>query len=259
MAPTRQSKPAQEPSDIISIMNSKFEEMSGKITNISGEICSFREEISSLLRAKQHEIDQLKEKVAVLENHVSKLQNCIDDQEAYERRDCLVLSGLAIPEFTIGENSSNVVRDLIQNKLKIHLNEADISLAHRIGPKPIVQGQDKRKIMVKLCRRHLKRDILFAAKNQVRNGDGPHFYVNESLTAARNKIFFTLRKIKKSHPSLVAGCSSFEGRIFAYTKDPNNSTGRNRRHLVTTHEQLVDFCREYVKLPLDTFLSQLEY
>ena len=242
--------------NIISALNKKFDDLNTKMSDLSEEFGSFKTEIMKLVSDKQEEIDHLKNKVQTLETSVQKLQNSIDDQEAYERRDCLVLSGEAIPAVSSGENCGNLAREVIENKLKVKLSDSDLSTAHRIGKKPTTQGPDRRKIIIKLCRRDLKKDLIFASKNAPRNG--PPLYINESLTAPRNRILFILRKIRKSHPSIVTGCSSFDGRVYAYTKNPNDSE-RNRRHLVNTNEMLVEFCRLHVKIPMENFLDASDY
>ena len=52
-----------------------------------------------------------------LETQVQTLQNSLDDNDAYERRDCLVLSGSSLPVFETGEICTNLVRDLVAQKI----------------------------------------------------------------------------------------------------------------------------------------------
>ena len=87
---------------------------------------------------------------------ISKLEEKIEDAEAYERRDTLVFSGAGIPTAVVGENSSQMLCDLIEEKLKIKISKSDICTAHRIVQKPTNQQPNKRKIIAKLCHRDLK-------------------------------------------------------------------------------------------------------
>ena len=180
----------------------------------------------------------------------------IDDNDAYERRDTIVLSGNAIPVYSQGENSAHLAREIFKNELRMEVPENSISVAHRIGKKPANQQPDKRNIIVKLCRRDLKRPLITACQKRAPN-QRQNLRINESLTPTRSTILFALRQMKREHPNLVQGCSSYEGRIYAYTPPPEGSpaTARNRRHLVNTREDLVKFCDEYVKRPLTTFLE----
>ena len=165
---------------------------------------------------------------------------------------CVIISGDALPPSTTGENCINVVREIARNNLKIQLSEADISTAHRIGRKPATQHPDRRSIIAKLCRRSTKSDLMFACKNQPE--DSPRVYVNDSLTPIRNTIMYSLRQIRRAHPRLVTGCSSYDGKVYAYTKDPIAGR-RDRRHLVNSHSDLIKFCSEHVKQPLEAFLE----
>ena len=241
---------------IISIMNKRFSEI--------------QKEFSQLLICKNEEIDRLKTLVHNLAQKVDKLEDSMDDEDAYVRRDTIILSGSAVPEVQNGEICSNVVCDLVKDKLHLQVRDGDISTAHRLGKKPTTQGPDKRSIVAKLCRRDLKNEILHAKKSQVSTRQST-LYVNESLTPRRSTIMYTLRRMKRAHPNIVAGCSSYDGRVYVYTKptatqssaqavDPSspgdsNPRRKNVRHLVNTHKSLVEFCRTFIKKPLDNFLE----
>ena len=98
-----------------------------------------------------------------------------------------------------------------------------------------------------------------ASKSQARPA---RLYASESLTPPRRKIFNTLRFMKRQHPELVKGVSSYEGRVYAYT--PNDRAvaagpSRDRRHLVNDHDALVKFCGDFVKKPIETFLDSWQF
>ena len=133
-----------------------------------------------------------------LRHKVSKLEERVDDAKAFERRDTLVFFGEAMPQVSADENCTTVVRNLVKEKLKVQLLPTDISTAHRLGKTPSNQQVDRRYIIVKLCRRDLKRDILFACQN-IR----PNMYVNEYLTPVRLTILYVLRWAKKSHDGRI--------------------------------------------------------
>ena len=211
-----------------------------------------REDFVKSSAAKDKEIGLLKNEVKTLKQNLGKLEATIDDQDAYERRDTVIVSGNSLPEVSPGENCSDIVRQVIKEKLKIELPPTEINTIHRLGRKPMTQTPDKRPFIIKLCRRDTKKELLQAAKEQ--HSTSP-IYINESLTPKRSTILYTLRQIKKAHPSLVTGCTSIDGRVFAFTKSTTPG-GRNARHLVNHHAGLVDFCRDYVKKPLDTFLAE---
>ena len=176
---------------VISALSVKFEE----------EMKLLKEEMLGLIREKDGIINSLKLEVNTLKVKVSKMEEKIDDTEAYERRDTLVISGAGVPQATNGENSTEIVKTLIHNKLHLNIQPGEISTAHRIGKPPINQVADRRNIIVKLCRRDLKGDILNACR-QLK----PDIYINESLTPIRNTIYYVIRKMRKLSPNIITGC-----------------------------------------------------
>ena len=220
---------------------------------IQNEFKSMDDKFSSLLISKNGEIDGLKKQIQHMSSEMEKMKNYIDDSDAYERRDTIILSGSALPSVTNGENCIDITRDILHTKLKLVVPASEFNTAHRLGARPDGRTPDKRSIIVKLCRRETKRNIIITSK-KTRDSN---LYVNESLTPTRRTIFNTLRKMKANHPDIVKGCTTYDGRVFAFTKPPMSApTGsRDVKHLVNSHTQLVKFCIDYVKLPLETFLE----
>ena len=64
------------------------------------------------------------------------MKNLIEDNDSYERRDTLILSGCAIPAGSTNENTSVIAGAAIRDKLNIEVSPADISTVHRYGKKP---------------------------------------------------------------------------------------------------------------------------
>ena len=216
-----------------------------------------REEMAAMFGPKLKEVDELKTQVMELNSKVSKLETLIDEADQYERRDCLLLSGPALPIATTGENCKNLVQNLIRSECDVNIDVSDISTAHRIGKRPLSQQPDKRSIIVKFCRRDTKDDVYRSSKRRARP---QQLYVNESLSPTRKTIYYTLRQIRRAHPELLAGCSTFDGKIYAYTK-ASTSDGqqqRDRRHLIITLETLKKFCAEHIKKPIETFLNNYQ-
>ena len=58
---------------------------------------------SALLQEKNNEVSSLKGRVKSLEDKVQVLQNNIEENEAYERRDSLIFSGSSIPASSSGD------------------------------------------------------------------------------------------------------------------------------------------------------------
>ena len=233
---------------IAELVNSKFDEMNEEISNLK-----------ELLTTEKKARSELLDKVTALEQKVAKLESSLDDEDAYVRRETLIFNGTDIPPPTAGEICSNIIRDVVKKKLKIVLQPSDISVAHCSGKKPTNQAQDRRGIHVKFCRRDTKREIMMAKKD---NSDPQHtLFANECLTPKRRTILYALRQMKKKFPALVKGCTTQDGRVYAFTPSASSSNSasatfhRDRKHLVNSHDSLVTFCREFVKLPLENFLD----
>ena len=205
------------------------------------ELDDFKSEMRSLLREREDEVTLLKSEVSDLRAKVLKLEVKLDDTDAYERRDTIVFSGEGIPESTQGENSSTIVCNLLRDKLNLNVSNGDLSTCHRLGKRPITQKPDRRKIIVKLCRRDLKKDILSACKS-----NKPNFYANEDLTPVKNSILFALRKIKREFPGSVKGAGSRDGRVYAYVQCENSPPGtRDKKIHVNSYEHLSQSCLDY--------------
>ena len=63
-----------------------------------------RNEFTELLSSKFKELDDLKQQVVWLESHVWKLDEYIDDADAYERLDTIIIAWKNLPVSLQGEN-----------------------------------------------------------------------------------------------------------------------------------------------------------
>ena len=190
-----------------------------------------------------YEVNQLRIKLGRMEEK-------IDDADACERRNTIILSGNDVLSATQGEIVSDIVCGVVRDRLKLEMDVTDISAAHRLGPKPKSQGTDRRKIIVKLCRRERKYDLITACKQT----KPPNLQTKPpNLTPTRNNIPFSLRCAKKKFPNIVAACSSHDGKVYAWIKPPNPDApfARNSKLFINTQDQLQDFCRKSLKVQIE--------
>ena len=93
-----------------------------------------------------------------------------DEADNYERRDTMLIAGDGVPHVTAGENCNALVCSMVKEKLKIIISPNDISTSHRTGPKPrSPRVEDKRNIIVKLCKRNFKCELLSACRKRKLN------------------------------------------------------------------------------------------
>ena len=205
------------------------------------------------LTAKDEMIDTLRAELGSLRRKVIDLENKVEDTEAYERRDTIVVSGSDLPLVTEGEDSSEIFTDLVKNKIGVTIVKTNISVAHRLGPKPTTQTPDKRNLIVKFCRREDKHDVMKAWKTvRPRN-----LFVNESLTRNRSTLMYGLRQAKKRFPDKVAGCGSFDGKVYVWLKPPNPDSprARNTKTMVNTRDKFSELCENYFKCSATDLVS----
>ena len=193
----------------------------------------------SVLGEKDKKIGVLEEKVVSLQNQVQKLENIVDENSQYERRDTFIISGQTLPISRPNEDSKEVVKTLFREHLRMNIDTNDLSTAHRIGRIP--NGEDRRSIIVKACRRDLIREIFLNCK-QVK----PPFYVNPALTPTRGKIMYLLRKLKQKYPRKIKACRSYNGEPKAIINLPprtrNGNQEENKKFVsIVTREDLENF------------------
>ena len=214
---------------------------------------SIFEKFEDTLNAKDKKIDELNDELLILRKRISLLEDRIDDNEAYERRDTVVVSGDEVPVATDSEDSARIVAKLIKDKINLNINLSDISVAHRMGNKPLSQAPDKRKIIIKLCRRETKQELLKACRTvKPRN-----LFISESLTRVRGTALFGLRQAKKKYPDVIAGCGSYDVKVYAWVKPPNVNApnARNTKISVNSKEKFRDLCIGTIKCNPDDLVS----
>ena len=205
-----------------------------------------------IMSQKDDEISQLQGEVSQLKKRIEKLEEVVDANSSYERRDTLVVRG-EIPAHEEEEDCIRIVSTLFRSQLKINMNAEDISTAHRLGGKPRTQGPDKRDIILKLCRRDLKKDILAACRQMK-----PYFFVNESLTPTRSTVMYVLRQTKKRFPGKIGNCRSFDGNVNVFipmTHDTEGHQNRYRKLVINTTIALDDFLREHLSCSSSDFVN----
>ena len=91
-----------------------FHEKLGRIgEKISTGMNQMKAELTEALSAKNDEIVQLEQEATFLSNEVKIVENSLEDQDAYQRRDTIIIAGLNVPVETENKNCSAVVQKLL--------------------------------------------------------------------------------------------------------------------------------------------------
>ena len=182
------------------------------------------------------------------------MEERIEDNESYERRDCLVFSGAKIPPHANDENCISIIQELARNNLKISIPENEISVAHNVGTRNPTQSGNKRSIIAKFCRRNTKMDVLSSArKMKIEN-----LFVNESLTPQQRTIGYVLRRARRDRPDRISGSTTVDGKHYVWIKPVNSSApaSKNNKLLIGTIEKLRRFTLEYLEKPLSAYIDE---
>ena len=188
---------------------------------------------------KRHELE-----VEGLRHQIQELTDQKDDLENYGRRNTFVISGPAITPVATHEDTYSTVIDIVNSKVGFQLSRQDIDVCHRL---PVSRGGDasrqpdptKKPIIVKLCRREVKHQILRACREK----KPKDIYFNESLSSTRQKIMYVIRKVKANDSTVIASYKTEDGNIRVYSPSPGASR-EPRRFIMTTlntRRELDDF------------------
>lgn len=237
-------------SDSVSDVNTLYESLPEEyktVVKVITEMISTRmnDQLSDLKKeqkVKDKQIDDMQNNITMLTSRVEELEQHLDNVEQYERRDTVILAGSALPPETPQENTTNIVKQVIKDQLKINLHDSDISVTHRLGQKR--QQQHNRPIIVKLVNRSLKRDLVGACI-QLR----PELYVNESLTPKRLGLLKQILAIRKTHKQKFKQCYTQDGKIII------KLTHSTTKHTISDEKQLLSFLQKYPEM-MDTYQQQ---
>ena len=241
---------------LIDFMKTLVNDRDNKVNDLENKLEQEKLENETKISNLETELDQFKKANKDLETQICKMKDSHDELEANGRRESLIFSGNKIKPYEINENCVLIAKNLIKNDLKMQIDPL-ISTAHRMGrpPAPDSSAPDKRPIIVKFCRRDDAFLVMKTASNKNTRVSG--LFCNESLTRTRSKILYALRQAKKMKNSPITGTSTLNGRVFAHHKASTTGPagGQIQKTEINTMDRLTDFCTNFIKKPLETFLN----
>ena len=80
-------------------------------------------------------IDGMDNQINSMKKQIFVLESKIDDNDQYERRDTVIISGTAVPPANRDENCSEVTCRLVKDQLNVILSPLNISISRRLGEK----------------------------------------------------------------------------------------------------------------------------
>ncbi|RVE51438.1 hypothetical protein evm_003839 [Chilo suppressalis] len=198
------------------INNTEADSGHGELAIFMSEMREFRKEMNILRESLSVRLDNFEQRLCLVEqrqaeistSNTSELERTIADlkQELNERDQEALLTDLEIGELPEERGVSvQTVTDLAA-RLGVALEPRDVVFAERVGAPPAEAGGRPRRVVVRLARRHLRDDLLKAARVRrkvvapapapVDGGGAPtlhRVYINERLTRHNRQIFHLVR------------------------------------------------------------------
>ena len=224
------------------------------LDHLDFKFTEFKAEMLQTSKAKDRKIDDLEKVNAAYKTRITALEDRLEDQCQYTRRESLVFSGDNLPECSDDEDCATLVCNIIQkNEPTIVITPTQLSIAHRLGSKP-TNGKDKRSIIARFCRRKERYDVLNAVKKRKPTG----IYVAESLTPSKQKMTHALHKAKKQFPTKISGYTTVDGTVYAWIVPPNSSApgARNSRVKIDNMARLEKLFLDVLDMPVSRFMQK---
>lgn len=184
------------------------------------------------------EMVELKRQLALRDDRIQQLEERLDENEQYMRRNNVRISG--IPE-EVGERTDELVTHLAE-ALGCDIEADDIDRSHRVGRRDLGGGGGPRPLLVKFVSYRKKR-ALVSSKKELRGKKGSvifpalswkpgqqKLFINDDLTATRARLAKEAREKKKG--GKIQDTWVRDGTIFI-KKDDNVSRITNTRQLLS--------------------------
>ena len=176
------------------------------IESISEKVCQvimnnddFRQVIrDSVSLAIKGQIKQLKNSVKELQQQNQNLENQIEEQAQYSRRNCLIVHGLQVSQ---NENTDQLVKDTFQRYLGITVKAGDLNRSIRLN-------SPKKPIIIKFISHNLKQFIY----NNKKKLKGTQTLITEALIQKRKECLVKLASSKKDGKALSYW--TYDGKIY---------------------------------------------
>ena len=121
---------------------------------------------------------------------ITQLKNNCDDQEQYQRRLCLRINGIPVPqsgENESGEECLKKVKALFKDQLELDIPDVAIDRAHRIGGPKVVAGKRYLQVIVRFTTWRHRTQVYRTRKKSQNHKIKPNHKIKLDLTHARLK------------------------------------------------------------------------
>ena len=146
-----------------------------------------------------------------------KLEVDSDAVEQYSRRANLQIRGIA--ECNGGEDTDQLVLNIINDNMGLVVERDDIERSHRLGRKTDGNGHPRTRPVIVRFNTERLRDDVFKARTKLKLYNNNHrdspIYINDDLTARRAKLLFDTRILKRE--KRIQDCWTAFGKVVVKT------------------------------------------
>ncbi len=152
------------------------------------------DKVLQVIETQKKQIEELQSKISVMDSLITQLRNNVDDQEQYQRRLCLRISGIPTPKAGESESREDClekVKSQFKDQLELDILDTVIDRAHRIGKARVVDGKRYRQVIVRFTTwRH--RTQVYRARKKAQSHK-----INLDLTYYRSKAIQSANSLLK--------------------------------------------------------------
>ena len=179
------------------------------------------DQLERMLVSAEKTVDDYRVEQTARRREIASLEQRLEEQEQYTRRDNLVFHG--IPETEEENTTSKILEVCRQHFPSIGVTENDISVSHRLPTKT----DRARPIIVRFARREVRQRIL-QNKNQLKN---TQLMVFEQLTLKRLKLVTTANGLVRERK--LAGTWTSDGKVIIKLLSGETRTVNSDRDLAS--------------------------
>lgn len=186
------------------ILNEVLDKKLKPIVDSIDELKSSLSQLEDSHSALKEENSKLKRQLATIHNELETLKFNCDEQEQYNRRECLEIHGIP----TMEKEDTNDIITKVGSLINVKIEPNDISVSHRLPTKNKDRKDNIKPIIVKFTRRDV-RDQLYSSRRLLKDhtiddiGMGrlgsSKIFIQESLTFKKKDLFKKCLKFKKEN------------------------------------------------------------
>lgn len=208
--PPKSSKESSVTDDLINALRDD------RVLDALGSI--YEAKLQATLKDLLQTVTHLKHENELKDRKISCMQQRIDDLEAYNRRDNLLISGLPIETYseaaTVGVSgdrnqqqvnthsstaesscaTEQAVLKLFNTSLNVKVTEKDISIAHRLPSK----NKSQPPVAIVRFTSRKARDDVYNARRKLRSLTSSRIFINEDLSKTTAELYQQARKLVRS-------------------------------------------------------------